>query len=31
VLLYVGLALALLATALYIADGARQLRALRDG
>ncbi len=30
VLLYVGLALALLATALYVADGARQLRALRD-
>jgi CDP-diacylglycerol--glycerol-3-phosphate 3-phosphatidyltransferase len=30
VLLYVGLALALLATGLYIRDGARQLRALRD-
>jgi hypothetical protein len=29
VLLYVGLALALLATGLYIRDGARQLRALR--
>jgi cardiolipin synthase len=31
VLIYVGLALALVATALYIRDGARQLRALREG